>query len=295
MKTGIVVEIVDGIAVIMPPNGVFREQPVQPDWRVGQVVPLPAPLAKTGRVKKWIALAASVLLLAVSGMAVNGLYFQTQSIISMDVNPSFEIELNRLGQVVDVVSYNVDGARLLSDLNLKWKSYDSALPLVMENDEMQKYLRQNEFLEISVYSAGNTSDLLDYVNRLSQDVTAQYPQIQTHCNGAGRELMEEAHRHGMTSGKWMALLELQEVDPTINLDEYRHHGVGEIHSRIRACQQGNQGNAGGGPQRGAGRGQDDGSRQDSRSAGDDSASGQSTGAGQGNGNGYGHGHGHGNC
>ena len=62
------------------------------------------------------------------------------SYVSIDVNPSIELELNRMDRVISAKAYNEDGEKVLEGLSLEWKHYMDAVDLVVESDRMQPYL-----------------------------------------------------------------------------------------------------------------------------------------------------------
>ena len=70
------------------------------------------------------------------------LYFTPAWQISIDINPSIEISMNRLNKVISVKSYNEDGAELADLLDVKYKNYSLS-------EEVQKPIFLNEMIEIS--------------------------------------------------------------------------------------------------------------------------------------------------
>lgn len=51
------------------------------------------------------------------------LYFTPTSIISMDINPSIELEINRFDKVIGVDGYNEDGENLVESLHMLNENY----------------------------------------------------------------------------------------------------------------------------------------------------------------------------
>lgn len=60
------------------------------------------------------------------------MYFSESSYIDMDVNPSIELSVNRFDRVIRMSAYNKDGKEVLSELNLKHKSYKDAVALILK-------------------------------------------------------------------------------------------------------------------------------------------------------------------
>lgn len=234
MKTGVVMEIRNDVAVILQPNGVFIEQAPRPDWEVGSVVGIDAQHKPRAMwIKRLAVVAACFVLLLAAGLVGYTFLFQTSSVISIDINPSVELKLNRMGRVVDMSALNDDGSILLSGLELKGKPYSEAIPILLQSEAMQPYLANNLVLEFAVYSQNDAQDILDYLNVQGQVAAATYPQLRVHCNGVGSEVVQQAHEHGISPGKMQALLDLQQLDPSIDVDTYSHHSMAEIRRLIR--------------------------------------------------------------
>ena len=51
------------------------------------------------------------------------MYFIPKSAISIDINPSFELEINRFDQVIAVKGYNAEGEELAASLDVKFLKY----------------------------------------------------------------------------------------------------------------------------------------------------------------------------
>lgn len=78
------------------------------------------------------------------------LYFTPTAVISIDVNPSIELDVNRFDQIIGVEGYNEDGQELAASLDVLYKDYESALSEVLEAQWMQDYLQADEMLSIAV-------------------------------------------------------------------------------------------------------------------------------------------------
>lgn len=311
MRTGVVMEIQDKTAVVLQPNGLFVEQPTRPGWEVGGVVALPpAGGGKAVLFRRLAALAACLVLAVLVGFGGYALFFETASVISVDINPSVELGLNRMGRVVSATAYNDGGGLLLSTLDLKGLPYEEAVPALLQSEALRPYLAENAVLECTVYSQSNQAGLLAYLEEQTAALARQYPRLQAHCSGVGQELVAQAHEHGVTPGRMKALLELQRLEPDIDIDAYSHHSMGELHQLIR--EHGGQGQGGYGQGSGHGQVQGQGhgqsqnqSRSESESQSRSQSQGEDNGAGSsqadsgsgsqtgGSGSQGGHGHGHG--
>lgn len=213
-------------------GGSFTWVKAAPGWQQGDIVPCKvAPVVKPAI--KLLAAAACLMLALLAGFGGYGLYYNTASIISIDINPSMELELNRFGTVVKVNGYNTDATALLSQLKLTGEPYQQAIGQIMSSDALKPYLDANIYMDFSVYSPKQEGELMDYLRSVSDTLLASYPQMEISCNDVDSQLVEDAHRYGMSCGKMRAVLELQALDPTVDAQQAGDNGIGEIHTQIQ--------------------------------------------------------------
>lgn len=250
MKTGLVMEIDQkGRATVLEVGGQFVQVPAQAAWQLGDVVQLrPARAAA----KPWVALAAC-LLLVLAGTVGNWLYFSRATLISVDVNPSVELWLNRLDQVVAVEGLNQQGQELALQVDLRNQSYTKALELLFSSEYLAQYLAGDPEVTITVMSQpGREISLLASAEKTAGNaLQSQNTTARVECFSVDRQLVENAHCHGVTAGKYLYLLELQEAAPDIDINEYAQQSIGEIQCQIDECRR-NHGRQGGGQGQGHG-------------------------------------------
>lgn len=148
------------------------------------------------------------------------------SYISIDVNPSVELALNRFDNVVEAAAYNDDGAAILKNVNLKGKSYTDAINTLLSNQEFVSYMQDNSEIDFTVIS-----DDEDRIIRGIQDCSG-YGQYSGRCHGADEKIVEQAHCHGLSFGKYSAYLELSEYDNSVTADDCKDMTMRQIHDLI---------------------------------------------------------------
>lgn len=175
---------------------------------------------------------AVLCLLALIGVGGYSRYSVPISYISMDVNPSIELGINRYGRVVTAEAYNQDGGNVLRRLSLKNKPYVQAVRNLLEDETFGNYLTDNAALVFTIIS-----DSPDVMRReLESAVTGQSCQVLTYVSDS--HCMQEAHSHDMSFGKYRAYLELAEYDGSVTLEECHAMSMGEIQERIEGCRSG---------------------------------------------------------
>ncbi len=231
-------------------------------------------------VKYAVSAVCVMLFLAVGGAGYSWIWTPV-SYVSIDVNPSIELALNRFDRVVSAEAYNVEGEEILDGLPLKWKKYTEAIDTVIECEGMQLYLTDTSQLVLTVVAdSANEAKLTEGVKACTSHVAGGCHSTQADINAA-----PQAHENGISCGKYKAYLELSQYDSSITLEECRKMSMEEIWERIREYEENS----------GTGSGDIDSGSQD-EAVGDMSETGEGTGCeyGSGNGNGGGEMHRYGN-
>lgn len=244
----------------------------------------------TGKAKKkrrgfaLAACAACLLLLLLGG---SWFYLTPTATISIDINPSVELGVNRFDRVVSVTGFNEDGRKLTETLEIRFKNYADAVELILNSDKIENLLARGELMEITV--TGPDEDRSAQI--LSGVETCTAGRENTCCHAAQPEEVASAHEAGLSCGKYRAFLEAQELDPDLQPEAVQGMTMKEIRELIarlsdeRESSEQNGESSSQPPQTAAG------APQNSSSCNQGNGSGQGNGNGQGNGRGNGNGHG----
>jgi hypothetical protein len=172
--------------------------------------------------------AFACLIFILIGIRGYSAYYTPVSEISIDINPSLEVGINRFDRVISVVGYNDDGKALADTLNIKNMSYESAVETIMANDSIQEYMAKGELLSITVVGNNNdkSQEMLDYVSSCTKG------RNNISCHFGNRKEMEAAHKVGLSAGKYRMLLQLQALDPSITAEDVRGMTMRQIQSWI---------------------------------------------------------------
>lgn len=227
MKKAIVMEIQDGKATVMQTGGHFLSVKAQAGWQVGDVITMQSPRIST---RKIAGVAASFFIVVFLGITGYNLYFSPVTLISMDINPSIELSINRFNHVVSVKSYNQDGQAIIDNLPLKNKDYDAALKLLFQDKGFQSYLKKNNDMVFSVKTAGS-KDQQSILNNLKSIVPQDGPE--TSYFKVNEDTVKEAHSHQITAGKYMKIMELKASDPNTSVKQYKNKSISHICGEIK--------------------------------------------------------------
>lgn len=157
-----------------------------------------------------IALAAC---LALAAVGVGG-YAWAQApcaYVAIDVNPSIELGINRLGNVASVRAYNEDGERLLQVLDLDGLAYADAMAALEER--LRGYLDDGATVEMTVVCDDERQAA--ELEQVGVGCLGASGSGSVHCSHASSEEHHAAESAGMGLGKYRLYLEL--VDAGVNI------------------------------------------------------------------------------
>lgn len=168
---------------------------------------------------------ACMLLVLLGGL---GLYFTPTAKISIDINPSIELSVNRLDRVIRVDGMNEDGQALSRSLDVKYRHYSQAVEQILHCDSIGKLLSGDEVMTITVIGSDGqqSAKILSDVERCTAN------QRNTHCYFAHSEEVAAAHEAGLSCGKYRAFLELQRLDPEITPEAVQGMTMRQIREMI---------------------------------------------------------------
>lgn len=183
------------------------------------------PVKKVAPIRRFAAVSICFVLLLIGGGYYT--YFTPVLAISIDVNPSIELSINRFDRVVSVEGYNEDGKELVPLLSVNYLPYQQAIAAILAEEQIQSYLDDGELLSMTV--AGDSQKQNEkMLTTLSQYTT----QENISCHAADAQEVANAHGHGISVGKYNAYLTLNELDSSITVEEVKHLTMRQIMDRI---------------------------------------------------------------
>lgn len=179
---------------------------------------------------RWVTAVLCVLLLISAGAEGYSWMQAPVSFISIDVNPSIELALNRFERVVEVSAFNAQGAEVIGGLDLKGRKYTDAVNRIVESPAMLRYLSDDEAeLVFTVAASGRESDTI----QTGIEHCHSHSGHSCYSVSADIGLVTAAHENGLSLGKYSAYLELAGYDDSVTVDDCRDMSVSEIHRCIR--------------------------------------------------------------
>ena len=97
---------------------------------------------------------ACTVLLIIGG---HWLYFTPTVEISIDINPSIELDINRFNRVISFEGYNDDGQKLTASLDIRFMDYLEAVTQIIEQEDVISLLSNDEVMTIAVIGTDSTT------------------------------------------------------------------------------------------------------------------------------------------
>lgn len=171
-----------------------------------------------------------------------GLYAVAAAYVSVDVNPSIELTLNRADRVIDAAAYNAEGEALLRAVDTAGRPCEDAVSALLAEMEAQGYFTGDPLVTMTVQAAdGAKAEAL--CDALRQSVPGQ---MDAEVFPVTRQAREKARGCHMSAAKYLAIQELMEVDETATLEAYSDATLHHIRTRTQSCREaGGQGHSSG--------------------------------------------------
>lgn len=233
MKKGIVMEVNSAYLTLLTTNGEFLHTVNRnPTCTIGEEIsffPIEKPIRKNHfsiiKVFKYKPLPVSfVILFLLLGSFIP--MYQTNkayAYMSIDVNPSLELGLNKKMQVVSLSGFNQDGKKIISQIT-DWKKekVSQLTQEILKEMNKQGYLKENHAIIISTVRIDTAKKqvedkLTKDMNKIKEIVKENHLQL-TMLTGTEKE-MGKAHHLGLTTGKYQERkMFVPAKDPSINLN-----------------------------------------------------------------------------
>lgn len=175
--------------------------------------------------KSIAAAVACMLVLLIGGYQM---YFTPIAEISVDINPSILLEINRFDRIISVEGANDDGDRLVDNMDIKFMTYTEAIDQIMDSETISGLLLQDEIMTITV--AGSDSRRSEEILSNVQSCTAQCSTV--YCYYAKSEETAKARSMGLSYPRYQAYLFLQTHGYSIGIDEIRNMSMREVRELV---------------------------------------------------------------
>ena len=224
----VVMEIKDGYAALLQDDGSFVKLKDN-NFKIGDVVNMKKnTMRRKGRFSAMVAAAAVLVMLVGAGVWVTPSYS-----VSVDVNPSVEMDVNLFDRVINV-HFNDDAAAVFEGVNLKNKDIKDAISVAVASIGNAGYFDEggNMLIAAAAKNRGKAEQLAESLGetaRAEAEEKGFKPEVATGAMGV--EMVEKARGHEITPGKYniiVNLLGIEEDDDEVDFDVYVGTPVREL-------------------------------------------------------------------
>ena len=247
MERGILLEVEGRTAVVLTPGGEFKRIPAPAGLhQIGDEVIFAAPRPVSWL--RWGVAAAAAAILVVAGGAFGYQTWtlaQPAALVSIDINPSIQLTLNKKEQVLRADAMNDDGRAILEGMDWKRRSVSDVLAAVTARAvEAGKLDPADETGAVLVAVAPAKADdlpaaLADQIRSdakeavvssvtrkaAEHEITPKTTVAAVETTGAERD---EAAKAGLTPGKLVLLRELQAKRADVTAEQVRQSGPSTV-------------------------------------------------------------------
>jgi hypothetical protein len=240
MKKGIVMDINDTFLTLLTPEGEFlRTKKQDQPYTIGEEIHF-HPIESVQKSKSiysvknifkvksvWAVVAALVIFLgSLMPMYQNN---KAYAYLSIDVNPSIELGVNKKMQVIELTGYNKEGKGIISQLD-DWKKEDvlELTQAILAQLKKDGFLKAKEHVIISTV---RTKVLGKKVEKKLQDnivaikATVNHEQLKLTVLTGTKKEMEKAHTLGITTGKYQEnKIQLTNIQETKDQEKTKENG-----------------------------------------------------------------------
>lgn len=191
---------------------------------------------KQGKRKNWefAACAVFALFLLCGGFSYR-ICFSPAAYIDIDVNPSVELTVNRLGKVIRYKAYNDDGKRLLEEVNIYGAGYDEAFEKLVDAMKADGYLGADSLMSVTVQTNERKREayLLNDLQRMTAAAREGLQNtIEADVYAVTEEVKHCANKNRISPAKYLVIQKLMEIDPGADFNECKEHSVHELQQLV---------------------------------------------------------------
>jgi RNA polymerase sigma factor len=235
-KRGLVVRISDGCCIILTSKGTYERIPVPPQGaRVGAEASYSYRAAIAPALKPMM-LVASLLILFVGYSLFNRSNLPVAAAyVSLDINPSLELSVDKNMNVIDVKYFNDDAANLLKQERLPGKNLYAALAVVVDQAIAKNYIKAGQDnLIVSTVAPSGTGASGAGIPSVDQQSVQQFLKNSINKGGltgevrvysVSGEFRSEAEGNGLSPGKYLVYEQLKATGGRVGINDVRKNSI----------------------------------------------------------------------
>lgn len=159
-----------------------------------------------------------------------GVWFTPAASISLDVNPSLEMQVNLLDRVISLEGKNMQGKALAAEMELTGKPYGEAMQRLLLSNGLAPYLEKGSTISITLTGTGDHAvQMLSNVVCRAYAIAREENVVYCQVDRATAKAAEEA---GLSVPRYLAWQTLKKTDPAITVQEIQQMSMEQISGLI---------------------------------------------------------------
>lgn len=151
------------------------------------------------------------------------------SSLTMDINPSIKIELNKDNKVVNIYALNDDAKDVISS-NYKEKSLDDVLKNITDNLVTKDYFKKDTTIIINVTGSIKSETVKELIVTEAKINDVNVNIIEPNITESGKKLAEKL---GITEAKASYLEDVISKNPDVKIEDIKDKSVSEINNIVK--------------------------------------------------------------
>lgn len=185
---------------------------------------------------------AAVMLIAITffviGIISYSEYITADAYVSLDVNPSVELTLNRFNRVISTYAFNDDGFCIINEAGLIGKEYKDAVGELILTLNDKEFFIKDALVSVTVYAANEKREqLLCYglTETINEHVLNIEVNTEVEVFPVSENIWSKAHSCHISPAKYVAIQELLAADGDAASDDYNNSTIRQIRQRTQEC------------------------------------------------------------
>ncbi len=233
-KRGLVAGIKDGYCLIVTNKGTYERVPAPASGaRVGAEVSYQNPFVSS-YLRPVLVAACFLILLLGYALLRQATIPKAMAYVSLDINPSLELSVDKDLNVIDVQYFNNDAANLMKPQNLEGKNLYDALTIIVNQAIAQKYISsdQDNLIVTTVDSTGAIStspvDQEKIQDTLEKPIQSDGLTSDVKVYSVTNDFRSLAVDSGLSPGKFLVYEQLKDTGTKISIDEVRTNNISKL-------------------------------------------------------------------
>jgi|GEM_PF-5448298 len=159
------------------------------------------------------------------------------AVVTIDINPSIEIGINKKGTVVSLTSLNDEGAGISNSVMIG-KNIDTVLSELLENADAKEYFSNGEnyiLISLTALTDDLNIDLSDIRTSVNRVIDGRHkPETIDIVYACGnKDILLEARQNRISAGRYFYYEELKKSEPQITIETVRNMKLRDLFGRQR--------------------------------------------------------------